>query len=366
MADHFLARLKLALCAMLAAFSFAGAAAAQQDKVVTVTFAAAWTSANPYVYSSAETNAIFCQSYGCLGTYDYKSKKPIGVLAESWEWVNSTTMRFKLRQDLKRHDGGPGVTAKDVIHSLDITLNDKDSVRRSFTRDIKEIREVDTYTFDMITKAPAVDLIISVFDSFIITSADLWKQHGRDVYTKAPHGWGPYKIENIAVDDRAVLRKFADWKGHDPKSPDVVIYRLVREPEQRVTGLLNGEIQVLFSTIAQVAGHVAAGKVRLVAVASPERSHQARSVPTLAELGYKELTFVPSVGALAPAGTPAPIVRALADEMRKALTHPDSLQRYERIGIDVVASTPEAYAATLKSDVVSYSRAVKASGASVD
>lgn len=244
MADHFLARLKLALSAILAAVVFAGAATAQQDKVVTVTFAAAWTSANPYVYSSAETNAIFCQSYGCLGTYDYKNKKPIGVLAESWEWVNPTTMRFKLRQDLKRHDGGPGVTAKDVIHSLDITLNDKDSVRRSFTRDIKEIREVDTYTFDMITKAPAVDLIISVFDSFIITSADLWKQHGRDVYTKAPHGWGPYKIENIAVDDRAVLRKFADWKGHDPKSPDVVIYRLVREPEQRVTGLLNGEIQI--------------------------------------------------------------------------------------------------------------------------
>lgn len=135
---------------------------------------------------------------------------------------------------------------------------------------------------------------------------------------------------------------------------------------QSTPALLNGEIQVLFSTIAQVAGHVAAGKVRLVAVASPERSHQARSVPTLAELGYKELTFVPSVGALAPAGTPAPIVRALADEMRKALTHPDSLQRYERIGIDVVASTPEAYAATLKSDVVSYSRTVKASGASVD
>jgi tripartite-type tricarboxylate transporter receptor subunit TctC len=135
---------------------------------------------------------------------------------------------------------------------------------------------------------------------------------------------------------------------------------------QSTPALIAGEIQVLFTTIAQVAGHITAGRVRLVAVASPERSHQARNVPTLTELGFKELTFVPSVGALAPAGTPSTIVQNVSEEMRKALTHPDSLQRYARIGIDVVASTPEAYAAILKSDVTTYARAVKLSGASVD
>jgi peptide/nickel transport system substrate-binding protein len=232
---------RLALAVLLIVFALPSRA---QDKVVTMTFTAAWTTDNPYGYSSAETNAIFCQTYGCLGIYDYKNKKPIGVLAESWEWINDTTMRFNLRRDLKRHDGGPGPTSKDIIHSLNITLNDKESLRRSFTRDIKEIREVDTYTFDMITKAPAVDLIISVFDSFIITSAELWEKHGRAAYTKAPHGWGPYKLQEIAVDDRAVMRKNPEWPGHHAKSPDVVIYRLVREPEQRVIGLLNGEIQI--------------------------------------------------------------------------------------------------------------------------
>jgi peptide/nickel transport system substrate-binding protein len=64
------------------------------------------------------------------------------------------------------------------------------------------------------------------------------------MYSKAAYGWGPYKLEEVKVDDRAVLRKSADWPGHDAASPDVVIYRLVREAEQRVTGLLNGEIQI--------------------------------------------------------------------------------------------------------------------------
>ena len=145
-----------------------------------------------------------------------------------------------------------------------------------------------------------------------------------------------------------------------------VVHIAYKGSSQSTPALIAGEIQVLFTTIAQVAGHISAGRVRLLAVASPDRSNQARAVPTLAELGHKELTFVPSVGALAPAGTPAPIVRLLADELRKALMHPDSIQRYERIGIDVVASSPEAYAEILKVDVETYGRAVKLSGATVD
>lgn len=216
----------------------------KKDKIVTMTFSAAWTSENPYAHSSAESNAIWCHVYGCLGRYDYKNKKSVGLLAESWENINPTTWRFKLRRDLKRHDGGPGPTSQDVIHSLDITLNDKESLRRSFTRSIQEIKAVDDYTFDIITKKPAVDLVIAVFDSFIITSKELWDKHGRDYYKSHPHGWGPYKQTQFGIDDRIVMRKNTDWFEKSDKSPDVLIYRLVREAEQRVTGLLNGEIQV--------------------------------------------------------------------------------------------------------------------------
>lgn len=218
--------------------------AAAQDKVVTMTFSTAWTSPNPYAHSSAESNSIWCQTYGCLGIYDYKNKKAVGTLVESWQQVDPVTWRFKLRRDLKRHDGGPGPTSADVIHSLHVTLNDKESLRRSFTRPIKEIKAVDDYTFDLITKKPTVDIIIALFDSFIITSKELWDKHGNEAYAKQPLGWGPYKIEEFKVDDRIVMRKNPDWKDTNPNSPDVLIYRLVREAEQRVTGLLNGEIHI--------------------------------------------------------------------------------------------------------------------------
>lgn len=234
--------LRLWVTAVLATLT--ASAALAKDKVLTMTFSAAWTSENPYAHSSAESNAIWCHIYGCLGRYDYKNKKLAGLLAESWENIDPLTWRFKLRRDLKRHDGGPGPTSKDIVHSLDITLNDKESLRRSFTNSIKEIKPVDDYTFDIVTKSPAVDLVQAVFDSFIITSADLWAQHGRAYYKSQPHGWGPYKMVQFGIDDRVVMRKHADWFEKNDKSPDVLIYRLVREAEQRVTGLLNGEIQV--------------------------------------------------------------------------------------------------------------------------
>ena len=137
---------------------------------------------------------------------------------------------------------------------------------------------------------------------------------------------------------------------------------------QSTPALLNGEIQVLFSTIAQVAGHVAAGRVRLVAVASPERSHQARAVPTLAELGDKSQLMAMAFASRYRAWTVL-----LAVTLATLLVHAGSVLIGAAFAlalptslIQVVASTPEAYASTLKADVVSYARAVKASGASVD
>lgn len=135
---------------------------------------------------------------------------------------------------------------------------------------------------------------------------------------------------------------------------------------QSTPALLAGEVQVLFTAIGPMAGHVKSGKVRLLAVASPERSSQAPDVPAFGELGLKELTFVPSVGAVAPAGTPRPIVARLAEEFRRALKHPDTVQRFERIGIDIVGSTPEEYASLLQADIAMYAQAVKVSGAKAD
>jgi len=135
---------------------------------------------------------------------------------------------------------------------------------------------------------------------------------------------------------------------------------------QAVPALLGGQVAILYAALPAIESHVKAGKVKLLAVSSPQRSPQAPEVPTVAELGVPGYDFQPEIGVLAPAGTPPDIVAKLAAEIAKALKHPEVAQRYKQLGIEPVGSTPEAYAAVNRASYEKYARVVKASGAKVD
>jgi peptide/nickel transport system substrate-binding protein len=219
-----------------------------KDRIMTITATEPMTTDHPYGESSAPVYSMWCHIYGCLGRYDHGDEKPVGILAEKWEMIDPLTWRFTLRKDLKRHDGGPGPTSADVVHSFNRIRTDKESVHRSFVANVDTITPIDDHTFDVKTKEPAVNLVSALFDRFIVTSAELFEKHGRQADRKFPFGWGPYKLEEYSSDRRAVLRKNTEWREADgfvPKeSPDVVILQQMREPEQRVTALLNGEVHV--------------------------------------------------------------------------------------------------------------------------
>ncbi len=226
-----------------------GAAPAQQkEKVMTIAATEPMTTDNPYADSSGPVYTMWCHAYGCLGRHDYAKKKLVGILAEKWEMVDPLTWRFTLRKGLKRHDGGPGPTSKDVIHTLERIRKDPESAQRSFIAMIDRIEAVDDHVFLIKTKSPAVNLVYSLFDRMIITSADLYAKYGREADKKHAFGWGPYQLVEYQADRRVVLRKnphYTEIDGSDIKSsPDLVVYQAMREPEQRVTALLNGEVQL--------------------------------------------------------------------------------------------------------------------------
>jgi peptide/nickel transport system substrate-binding protein len=240
---------RLTLAAALAGLTIAGGATAQQQKVVTIAATEPMTTDNPYADSSGPVYAMWCHIYGCLGRYDYTRGRPVGILVEKWEQTDPLTWRFVLRKDLKRHDGGPGPTSKDVIHTLERIRKDPESAQRSFVATVDRIEEVDEHTFLVKTKQPAVNLVLGLFDRMIITSAELYAKHGREADKKHAFGWGPYQMMEYQVDRRVVLRKHPHgWKepdGQDTSAmPDVVIHQAMREPEQRVTALLNNEVQL--------------------------------------------------------------------------------------------------------------------------
>jgi len=135
---------------------------------------------------------------------------------------------------------------------------------------------------------------------------------------------------------------------------------------QSVPALLGGQVALLYAALPSIEPHVKAGKVKILAVSTSQRSPQTPDVPTVAEMGVPGYEFVAEIGVLAPAGTPAEIIGLLSREISKAVKQPDLVQRFAQLGIDPVGSTPEAYAAINRADYEKFARVVKISGVKID
>ena len=225
-------------------FAHGDPADAAEDGLLRISTTERLITLNPYGDSNAQMYSIWCQIYGCLGVYDWRQKKYVGMLADKWEVVGPKTWRFHLRTDLRRQDGGPGPTAADVVHAYKRINTDPDSTQKSIVADVADVTVVDEHTVDFHTKAPNAAFLSFLFDRFVVTSADLFATFGKDADKKAALGWGPFKLEDFVIDQRVVMSRNNAWPGADAKSPKKVIYQAIMEPEQRVTALLNGEIEI--------------------------------------------------------------------------------------------------------------------------
>ncbi len=133
-----------------------------------------------------------------------------------------------------------------------------------------------------------------------------------------------------------------------------------------VADLLGGQVNTAFVSLPAALPHVKAGKLVGLGITSPGRSAVAPDLPTFAEAGLGGYALENWYGALAPAGTPKEIVNKLNVEIVKALQMPDVKERLISQGFETRTSTPEEFAAYLKSEIVKWAGIVKASGAKVD
>ena len=132
-----------------------------------------------------------------------------------------------------------------------------------------------------------------------------------------------------------------------------------------VTDVIGGRVSMLMTTTISASPHVKSGRLRALAVTSPKRLHVMPDVPTIAETvpGYEADAFQAMV---APAGTPASIVRQLAADVAAIIALPDVRERLTADGAEPIGSTPEAFAVFLKKEMVKWTKVVTASGARPD
>jgi tripartite-type tricarboxylate transporter receptor subunit TctC len=133
-----------------------------------------------------------------------------------------------------------------------------------------------------------------------------------------------------------------------------------------LTDLMAGRVSAAFDNVLSAAQLVKAGKLRAIAVSTLKRSSAMPEVPAVAESGLHGFEVAVWQGILAPAGTPKPIIDTLNAAIVAALKRPDMKERMAAYGADVIAGTPQEFAAYMKADLVKWAKVVKASGARVD
>jgi len=131
------------------------------------------------------------------------------------------------------------------------------------------------------------------------------------------------------------------------------------------TALLAGTVQVMFSPESTVGKHHEAGKLRIIAVGSPQRIEHL-NLPTVSEAGVPGFNTVVWVGLFAPANTPQAIIDRLNRETNTALRDPKTREVFKTAGLTIGGGTPEEMRKTLADDTARMTTVVKASGARVD
>jgi tripartite-type tricarboxylate transporter receptor subunit TctC len=130
--------------------------------------------------------------------------------------------------------------------------------------------------------------------------------------------------------------------------------------------LVAGRVQMMFSNMLTSMPHVRAGKLRAIGISSAKRSPQAPELPTIAESGLPGFSAVPWYGVLGPPALPRPIVNRLNSEIARAVSQTDMNERFVAQGIDLQSSTPEQFAALIRTEVVKWRKVVRDAGAKVD
>ena len=161
------------------------------------------------------------------------------------------------------------------------------------------------------------------------------------------HLAGAYMSQALDADMAHVL-----YKGEAPMVQDV----------------LGGQIQMAFSSAQNTKPHIDAGKLKVIGTTGDKRMAVLPNVPTLAEQGMNDDAYriVGWMAMAAPAKTPNEIVQRMAKEITAVFQAADMREKVANLGFDVVAGTPEAFAAAYKKDAPVWEKLVKASGAKLD
>ena len=166
-------------------------------------------------------------------------------LATSWEFLDDTTLRLKLRDDVKFHNGEP-FTAEDVIFTIKRGLSNSISASTFKYFDIDNSKIIDPHTVELKLVSPYA----AVFNTFSsgrgsIVSKKAVEEMGDNAFARNPVGSGPYKLEKWTSGTEIRLVRNEDYWG-DKAITKNVVFKVIPEAANRVIELETGEADVIY------------------------------------------------------------------------------------------------------------------------
>ena len=221
--------------------AFATVASAQDLRIG---IAAEPTAMDPHYHNLSPNNSLLSHIFESLVGQDERQRLTPD-LAESWRAIDPTTWEFKLRKNVRFHDGTP-FTADDVIFSFERAPNVEGSPSSFgiYARG-KKLTKVDDHTIHITTAAPYPLMPNDVSQIFIVS-----RKHGQAGKTadynsgKAAIGTGPFKYVEYTPGNRIVVERNESYWGPRPQWQRVV-FRGIKSDPSRVAALLAGDVDLI-------------------------------------------------------------------------------------------------------------------------
>jgi tripartite-type tricarboxylate transporter receptor subunit TctC len=135
---------------------------------------------------------------------------------------------------------------------------------------------------------------------------------------------------------------------------------------QAMMALMGNEVDMVVIGVPPSQAHIQSGKVRALAVLSPDRLPALPDVPTSKEAGIDNFDVTTWYGILAPAGTPRDIIVRLNAEWAKIAAMPDTIDKMQKAEFEPMSSTPEQFAEFIKTEIVRWGKVIKDAKLSID
>jgi tripartite-type tricarboxylate transporter receptor subunit TctC len=133
-----------------------------------------------------------------------------------------------------------------------------------------------------------------------------------------------------------------------------------------ITAAVGGHLPMVLGNVNEIAPFAKSGKIRSLAVTTPERAELLPDVPTMREAGYPEVESTNWSGFVVPAATPPAAIARLNAELGQALGNGEIREKLKTYGMSPAPGTPEAFGAFLQSESARYAKVVREAGIKAD